>query len=124
MYTWIQGYVNTCVYGYMGLKMVHISDISNPFPHFILLRDSTLHTGPLFDSKSESELSESSSEMYGASEQSGLSLRFIASEKYGVSKRSGELESSGASIEEWRGENLSRNGEEEGEGALFAAGGG
>ena len=87
--------------------MVHISDISNPFPIFFLLRDSTLHIGPLFDSKSESELSESSAEMYGASEQSGPSLRFIASEI------SGALESSGASIEECRGE-----------GALFAAGGG
>ena len=56
------------------------------------------HIGPLFDSKSESELSESSAEMYGASEQSGPSLRFIASERYGVSERSGALESSGASI--------------------------
>ena len=61
-------------------------------------------------------------EMYGASEQSGPSLRCIASERSGVSERSGALESSGASIEEWRGEGLSRNGEEEGEGALFAAG--
>ena len=39
-------------------------------------------------------------EMYGASEQSGPSLRYIASERYGVSARSGALESSGASIEE------------------------
>ena len=88
------------LYGYMDLKMVHISDISNPFPNFFLLRDSTSHIGPLFDSKTESELSESSAEMYGASVQSGPSLRFIASERYGVSERSGALESSGASIEE------------------------
>ena len=100
---WVQGYMDTRIceymlYGYMDLKMVHISDISNPFPNLFLLRDSTLHMGPLFDSKSESELSKSSAEMYGGSEQSGSSLRYIASERYGVSERSEALESSGASI--------------------------
>ena len=69
----------------------------------------------MLDSKSKSELSEISgaSQRYGASEQSRPSLRF------GVSERFGASESSGASIEVRRGEGLSKNGEEEGEDALF-----
>ena len=33
--------------GYKDLKMVHILNISNPFLNFFLLRDSTLHIGPV-----------------------------------------------------------------------------
>ena len=79
-----------------------------------------MYLAPLLDSKSKSQLSENSgaSQRCGASEQSRPSLR------YGVSERFGASESSGASIEERRGEGLSKNGEEEGEDALFVAGGG
>ena len=80
----------------------------------------SLYLAPLLDSKSKSELSETSgaSQRYGASEQSRPTLR------YGISERFGGSESSGVSIEEQRGEGLSKNGEEEGEDALFVAGGG
>ena len=52
----------------MDPKMVHISNISGGY----------LYLAPLLDSKSKSELSESSgaSQRYGASEQSKLSLRY------------------------------------------------